>query len=86
MINIYSELKGSNLEETLIKLAGKDFSTFKPMLSEIIIETICPIGKKIKDLLKDQTYLKSVIQKGKEKANLKAEENLKKIREIVGLV
>ncbi len=86
LINIYSELKGSNLEETLIKLAGKDFSTFKPMLSEIIIETICPIGKKIKDLLKDQTYLKAVIQKGKEKANLKAEENLKKIREIVGLV
>ena len=55
-------------------------------VSEIIIETICPIGKKIKDLLKDQTYLKAVIQKGKEKANLKAEENLKKIRDIVGLI
>ena len=50
-------------------MAGKDFSYFKPKLSEILVETICPIGNRIKDLLKDETFLKDVIKKGKEKAN-----------------
>ena len=67
-------------------MAGKDFSYFKPKLSEILVETISPIGNRIKDLLKDETFLKDVIKKGQEKASLKAEENLKKIREIVGFV
>ncbi len=86
LLNIYSDIKGENIEKTIKDMAGKDFSYFKPKLSEILVETICPIGNKIKDLLKDKTYLKDVIQKGKEKAHIKAEENLKKIREIVGFV
>ena len=86
LLNIYSDIKGENLEKTIKEMAGKDFSYFKPKLSEILVETISPIGNRIKDLLKDETFLKDVIKKGKEKASLKAEENLKKIREIVGFV
>ena len=86
LLNIYSDIKGENIEKTIKEMAGKDFSYFKPKLSEILVETISPIGNRIKDLLKDETFLKDVIKKGKEKAGLKAEENLKKIREIVGFV
>ena len=86
LLNIYSDIKGENIEKTIKDMAGKDFSYFKPKLSEILVETISPIGNRIKDLLKDETFLKDVIKKGQEKASLKAEENLKKIREIVGFV
>ena len=86
LLNIYSEIKGDNIEKIIKEMAGKDFSYFKPKLSEALVETITPIGNKIKDLLKNETFLINVIKKGKEKANLKAEENLKKIREIVGFV
>ena len=51
-----------------------------------MIETICPVGKKIKELINDKMYLEEILKKGKEKASKKAEENLKKIREIVGLL
>ncbi len=67
-------------------MSGKDFSFFKNKLSEVLIATICPIGKKIEKLMKDRNYLEVVIKKGKEKANIRAEENLKKIREIIGFV
>ena len=40
----------------------------------------------MKKLLADKTYLENVIKKGKEKANIIAEENLKNIREKVGLI
>ena len=36
--------------------------------------------------MNDKKFLEVVIKKGKEKASIKAEENLKKIREIVGFV
>ena len=67
MLNIYSDIKGENIEKTIKEMAGKDFSYFKPKLSEILVETISPIGNRIKDLLKDETFLNDVIKKGKEK-------------------
>ncbi len=86
LLRIYSDLKKNPLKETLIDMEGKDFSFLKQKLSEILIETICPIGKKIKEFTNDKSYLEEVLKKGKEKASKKAEENLKKIREIVGLL
>ena len=47
---------------------------------------ITPVGKEINKLLNDKSYLIKVLQKGKEKANIIAEENLKNIREKVGLI
>ena len=37
-------------------------------------------------LLKDKSHLKKILKKGSEKANIIAEENLKNIREKVGLI
>ena len=45
-----------------------------------------PVGKEIKKLLQDKGHLEKVLKKGKEKANIIAEENLKNIREKVGLL
>ena len=86
LLNIYSEITNKSLKEVLKEMSGKDFSYFKNKLSEVLIEEICPIGKKIRELMSDKTHLQKVLEKGKEKASKKAEENLKKIREIVGLL
>ena len=43
-------------------------------------------GKEIQKLLKDKSHLKNILKKGSEKANIIAEENLKNIREKVGLI
>ena len=51
-----------------------------------MVEVISPIGKKITQLMDDKVYLEGILKKGKEKASIKSEENLKKIREIIGLI
>ena len=61
-------------------------SFVKKKLSEALIEVISPIGKKIIQLMEDKVYLEGILKKGKEKASIKSEENLKKIREIIGLL
>ena len=49
LINIYSFITDKTLEKTLVSMAGKDFSILKKELSDALIATICPIGKKIRE-------------------------------------
>ncbi len=86
LLTIYSELTKNSLEKVVSEMEGKDYSFLKTKLAEVLISEITPVGKEIQKLLKDKLYLKNVLKKGTEKANIIAEENLKNIREKVGLI
>ena len=86
LLTIYSELKKSNLEKILQEMAGKEYSFLKTKLTELLIREIAPVGKEIQKLMDDKAHLKRILKKGSEKANIIAEENLKNIRDIVGLI
>ena len=86
LLTIYSDLSKIKLEKTLNEMAGKEYSFLKTKLAEILIEEIIPVGNEIKKLLDNKSHLKDVLKKGSEKANIIAEENLKNIRDIVGLI
>ena len=58
----------------------------KTKLAELLVSEITPVGKEIEKLLKDRSHLEQILKKGREKANIIAEENLKNIREKVGLI
>ena len=86
LINIYSEISNNNIEKVLNEMSGKEYSFLKTKLADLLISEITPVGKEIKKLLGDKAHLERILQKGKEKANIIAEENLKNIREKVGLI
>ena len=86
LITIFSDLSGNTIDKTLSQFRGKEFSHFKNNLADVLIENICPIGEKINELMSDKRHLEAVLKKGTEKANIIAEENLKKIRDIVGFL
>ena len=86
LINIYSEISKVSLDKVLNEMSGKEYSFLKTKLSELLISEIIPIGTEIKKLLKDKAHLEQILKKGTEKANIIAEENLKNIREKVGLI
>jgi len=86
LLTIYSEILQKKLENVTAEMAGKEYSFLKTKLSEVLISEITPVGKEIQKLLKDKSHLKNILKKGSEKANIIAEENLKNIREKVGLV
>jgi tryptophanyl-tRNA synthetase len=86
LLNIYSEISKMNLEKVLKEMAGKEYSYIKTKLADILVSEICPVGKKIIKLMNDKAYLVDILKKGSEKASIKAEENLKNIREKVGLI
>ena len=86
LLNIYSFITNSDLEKILENMAGKDFSKFKNELSDALVATICPIGKKIKELKNDSKYLMGILKEGSNKAGIIAKENLDKVKEIVGFI
>ena len=86
LLNIYSELSKNNLEKTLQDMAGKEYSFLKKKLTEILVNEITPVASEIQKLLDDKSHLKQILINGSKKANIIAEENLKKIRDIVGLL
>ena len=86
LINIYSEISRNSIDKVLIEMSGKEYSYLKTKLAEVLVETITPVGNEIKKLLGDRSHLEQILRKGKQKANIIAEENLKNIREKVGLI
>ena len=86
LLNIYSEVSKTKLEKVLQEMSGKEYSFVKNKLAELLVSEVCPVGKKIDKLMKDKAYLLEILKKGSEKAKIIAEENLKNIREKVGLI
>ena len=86
LLNIYGELTKTDLEKTLKEMSGKEYSHLKKKIADLLVSEVCPVGKEISKLMKDETYLLKILKDGSEKAAIKAEENLKIIREKVGLI
>ena len=86
LLTIYSEVSKINLEKALKEMAGKEYSYIKGKLADLLVSEISPIGKEIVKLMNDRAHLIKILKKGTEKASIKAEENLKNIREKVGLI
>ena len=86
LINIYSDISKNSLEKVLKDMAGKEYSYLKSKLADILVSEITPVGKEIEKLLGDRSHLEQILKKGREKANYIAEENIKNIREKVGLI
>ena len=86
LINIYSSLTNLKHQDILNEMRGKDFSSLKEALTDVLIATICPIGEKIIELKNDKSYLFKVLKTGSDKAKEISDRNLNKIKEIVGFI
>ena len=84
LIGIYSSLTGLNLETSVKKFSGQNFSEFKENLSDVIVEKIVPISSEIKKLLNEKTYLDEILAEGCKKAEAISSEKIKKVHEIMG--
>ena len=84
LIGIYSSLSGISADNSIQEFSGKNFSEFKEILAQVLIEKILPISNEIKKLLDERNYLIKILSEGCKKADEIASKKLKKIHEIVG--
>ena len=86
LLTIYSEVAGINFEKVINEMSGKQYSYLKKNLADLLVKEICPVGKEIEKLMKEKAFLIETLKKGAENAKIIAEENLKNIREKIGLI
>ena len=84
LMSIYSSIMDVNLDDTINKFSGKNFSEFKENLSDVLIDKIIPISNEIKKLLKEKSFLDQILDSGCQKADEIASKKVKKIQEIMG--
>ena len=86
LINIYGALSGISIEKVVDQYSSINCSLFKKHLSELIVNVLEPISKRLKNFLNDKSYINEVLKKGFEVAQPIAEDTLKKVKEVVGFI
>ena len=86
LLTIYAALSGISNEKAQKSVAGKNFSDFKKMLTEVAVETLSPITRTMRELLQSPDYINQVLQKGVSDARNNADNTVKEIKELIGFL
>ncbi len=86
LVNIYAALSDQTVEQVLADVGGKQFSEFKPMLSELAVAKMTPISTEMARLMQHQDEIDAILRRGSERAREIASPILAKTYEIVGMV
>jgi len=86
LMSIYSSLSDQTLEKALTEFSGKGFSYFKPRLIDLAIDTLSPISREMRSLLKYRNEIDKILKNGEQKAKEIAEPVLKDVKNLVGFV
>ncbi|MCK0150001.1 tryptophan--tRNA ligase [Marivita sp. S6314] len=86
LVNIYAALADQSVESVLSEMGGKQFSEFKPLLSELAVEKLSPISSEMARLMQSPDEIDAILAKGAGRAREIAAPILKKTYEIVGMV
>ena len=60
LIGIYSSLTETSLEKNIQEFSGKNFSEFKEVLSQVLVDKINPISIEIKKLINEKSFLDKI--------------------------
>lgn len=86
LVNIYAALAEITPQQVLDQHAGSQFGTFKPVLADLAVEKLAPIGTEMSRLMEDQAEIDRVLTRGAERGREIAAPILAKTLEIVGMV
>ncbi len=84
LLGIYSSFKNQSLQISIEEFSGKNFSEFKKILIDIVVEKITPISNEINKLQKDHNFIDNILKVGSEKAEVIASKKVKDMKNIIG--
>lgn len=84
LVTIYAALSGQSKASVINEFAGKQFSEFKPKLSDLTVEKIAPITQQMRELLANPDEIDRVLVDGADKARAIAAPILKDVKSIMG--
>lgn len=86
LVGIFAALSDVSKEDVLKEYGGKQFSEFKPILSELTINSIAPITSEMRRLNDNPDHLDAILKDGAERAGAIAEKTMNDVKDIVGFL
>jgi tryptophanyl-tRNA synthetase len=84
LLMLYWLLSGKTKEDVAIECADMGWGQFKPLLAETAIEALQPIQAKYRDLMGDRSHIKTVLQQGRDQAEVLAQQTLQAAKDALG--
>ena len=86
LLTIYSLFSNKPIAELEKRFKGKNYSSFKNSLAELLITSLEPFRRKKEELTLREVYVKEIIEQGRKRAEMIAQETMKEVRKKMGLV
>jgi tryptophanyl-tRNA synthetase len=86
LVEIFAAVTEQSIEAVENQYRSYDYGTFKNVVAEAVIEHLKPIQAKYAELMADQTYLQSVLDKGREFAQKCANRMMAKVYRKAGMI
>ena len=86
LMGIYGIIKGKSMEEVEKEFEGQGYGFFKTAVAEAVVERLEPLQKRYNELLENPEELMAICEKGKKKAEERANKVVKDVYKKVGLV
>ena len=86
LVGIYAALSDKSIEDVLAEMGGKMFSEFKPVLADVAVSKLGPIGAEMQRLVADSAYIDSVLADGGARARELSAPVMREVFDIVGFV
>lgn len=86
LLTIYSLFSGKSIKEVEKSFKGKGYEEFKKSLTRLLINSLEPMGRKRKELLSREVYVKEILKDGAKRANTIAQSTLQEVKKKMGLM
>jgi tryptophanyl-tRNA synthetase len=86
LVTIFAALAETSRAAVISDFGGRQFSDFKPALAELAVEKLAPIAAEMRRISGDRGFVDGVLKQGGERAEAEAEQVMKDVRRIVGLL
>jgi tryptophanyl-tRNA synthetase len=86
LVGIYAALADRDRQSVIDEFGGRQFSEFKPALTDLAIAVLSPVSSEMRRLLDDPGYIDAVLRDGGERASVIAEKTMKDVKAITGML
>ncbi|KAH8513050.1 hypothetical protein H0E87_006377 [Populus deltoides] len=86
LLSVYQLVSGKTKEDVAKECQGLNWGSFKPLLTDALIEHLYPIQVRYEEIHSDSAYLDSVLEEGARKASEIADATLKNVYQAMGFL
>lgn len=86
LLTIYSLFSGKTIKELEKNFKGKGYAELKKSLAAVVIDGLEPFRRKRKELLQREVYIKEILEKGRNRAQVIAQSTMEEVKKKMGLI